>query len=209
MERLKKYKTILWDFDGVILNSEVIREKGFIDVLKNYPENQITQLLEYHRINGGLSRYVKFRYFFEEIRKTEISSEEVQILADEFSKIMLKNLIDPTYLIQDSLRFIQSNDQNMNFHMVSGSDEIELNKICEGLEIAQYFKSIQGSPTPKNDLVKNLLRKEAYDLRQTCLIGDSINDAEAALVNQIDFYGYNNEALKKKFPNYIEAFSER
>lgn len=208
MQQLKKYKTILWDFDGVILDSMPIRDHGFVEVLKDFPEEDVARLLRYHHQNGGLSRYVKFRYFFEEIRQTKITTAEVQTLADDFSEIMLKNLINPGYLIKDALAFIQANYQKIDFHIVSGSDEIELNKICEGLQIAAYFKSIHGSPTPKNELVKNLLQKEAYVLKETCLIGDSVNDAEAAQVNHIDFFGYNNEALKRQFPGYIESFSE-
>ena len=61
-------KIIFWDFDGVILNSNKVRDSGFEIVLKDFPKNQVELLLNYHRQNGGLSRYVKFRYFFEVIR---------------------------------------------------------------------------------------------------------------------------------------------
>lgn len=67
-------ENIIWDFDGVIVESNHIREKGFRKVLESFPENQVEELLVFHNNNGGLSRYVKFRYFFENIRKEEISS---------------------------------------------------------------------------------------------------------------------------------------
>lgn len=56
--------TIFWDFDGVLMNSNAVRDKGFELVLANYPKNQVKQLMNFHQANSGLSRYVKFRFFF-------------------------------------------------------------------------------------------------------------------------------------------------
>ncbi|HLS30814.1 MAG TPA: HAD hydrolase-like protein [Flavobacteriaceae bacterium] len=207
MKHFNKYNIILWDFDGVIMDSMPIRDSGFEQVLKEYPTAQVAELLNFHRTQGGLSRYVKFRHFFEDIRKEEISEKKVQTLANRFSEIMLENLINSEYLITDSLDYIKKNYQKQIFHIVSGSDEKELNKICSGLNIDIYFKSIQGSPTPKNQLVADILKNNNYNSKEVCLIGDSINDLEAAQVNDIDFFGYNNADLKEKSNNYIDSFN--
>lgn len=63
-----RIKTIFWDFDGVLMNSNAVRDKGFELVLADYPKDQVKQLMDFHQANGGLSRYVKFRYFFENIK---------------------------------------------------------------------------------------------------------------------------------------------
>ena len=55
-------------------------------------------------------------------------------------------------------------------------------------------------------MVKNIIKTFKYETRETILIGDSINDYEAARDNCIRFYGYNNPDLKKY--NYINYFSE-
>ncbi|QOG04120.1 HAD family hydrolase [Flavobacterium sp. MDT1-60] len=201
------YKIILWDFDGVIMDSMPVRDKGFEIVLKNYPKDQVSLLMEYHRSNGGLSRYNKFRYFFEEIRKESVNDSDIKLLAEEFSVVMLENLLDSSLLIQDSLNFIKENYLKYNMHIVSGSDGVELRYICETLGLSKYFISINGSPTPKNQLVMNLLIENKYKNEQTCLIGDSFNDLEAATVNDIVFYGYNNELLLAKSKRYIQTFS--
>ena len=69
-------RVILWDFDGVIINSNQIRERGFREVLSEYPISQIESLIDFHRRNGGLSRYVKFKYFFNDIRGEDISNSQ-------------------------------------------------------------------------------------------------------------------------------------
>src|SRR5690606_32809929 len=135
----------------------------------------------FHQANGGLSRYVKFRYFFEEVRGEKITDEEVQVWANKFSEIMLANLIDKSLLIKETNYFVKANYQNYQMHIVSGSDGNELRKICKGVGIDQYFKSIEGSPTPKVKLVADILEKENYNITESVLIGDSINDYEAAV----------------------------
>jgi len=199
-------KTILWDFDGVILDSMEVRDFGFREIFKNSKKKHVSQLIDYHRINGGLSRYVKIRYFFEDIMHESIEADEVMKYAINFSEIMRKELTNPKNLISESVSFIRNNFDKYCFHIVSGSDQEELRFLCKELSIANYFISIHGSPTPKTRLVKELLEKYDYKLAKTCLIGDSINDFEAASLNNISFYGYNNESLIKLKSNHISSF---
>jgi HAD superfamily hydrolase (TIGR01549 family) len=199
-------KTILWDFDGVILDSMKVRDEGFEIIFKDFEKNKVDQLIGYHRINGGLSRYVKIQYFYNEILGKEISNEQVLEYAEKFSEVMRARLIDPKNLIQESVAFIKENYKQYNFHIVSGSDQKELRFLCKELELDSYFISIYGSPTPKNDLVLNVINKFNYNKNNTCLIGDSINDFEAADKNKIKFYGYNNLFLKQKH-TYIDDFN--
>lgn len=205
MRSLENYKVILWDFDGVIMDSMPIRNEGFRLVLSEYPKEQVEELMIYHLTNGGLSRYNKFRYFFEVIRKESITEVEVQELANQFSDIMLKRLINQDLLITDVVNFIRDNASNYRMHVVSGSDQNELRTICKELNLEQYFISINGSPMPKNDLVKDLLKINDYNLSEVVLIGDSHNDLEAAKHNGIAFKGYNNPSLDIK-NQYIESF---
>ena len=207
MISLNKIKNILWDFDGVLMDSMPVRNRGFEIVLKEYPDNQVRELMRFHMLNGGLSRYVKFRYFFEHIRNEPISEDEVNKWAEKFSEVMKRELLDKKLLIQETVAFARSNASKFKMHIVSGSDQTELRFLCEKLDIASSFISIHGSPTPKKKLVSDLLEHHDYNKTETILIGDSINDYEASVHNGIRFYGYNNEDLKKLDANYIEKFS--
>jgi phosphoglycolate phosphatase-like HAD superfamily hydrolase len=197
-------KNILWDFDGVILDSMKVRDWGFKEIFKIFDDDKVSLLLEYHRKNGGLSRYVKIRYFYEEILELSISEEEILIYANAFSLLMKKELVNPKNLIQDTLRFIKKNYRKYNFHVVSGSDHEELCYLCKELAIDHYFLSINGSPTPKKQLVHELLEKHNYDKKETCLIGDSINDYEAAISNSIGFEAFNNPKLRVQNTNQFK-----
>lgn len=207
MINFSKYKAILWDFDGVVMDSMPVRERGFEIVLSGYPEKQVSQLLTYHRENGGLSRYVKFRYFFEQILMEVISEENLLKLTSAFSEVMRRELVNRELLIEESVSFIRQHHKDLSMHVVSGSDEKELRFLCHALQLSDYFVSIHGSPTPKKELVGEVIHKHNYRASDLVLIGDSKNDLDAANMHDIDFYGYNNIGLDSLGAGYIKTFN--
>ncbi len=202
---MQKLSTVFWDFDGVILNSMSVKDFGFKKIFEKFDKKNVDRFLEYHTLNGGLSRYVKIRYFYNTILGVNVSDVKIQELADQFSFIVKEELINKKYIIDEALEFIEKNYKKYNFHIVSGSDEKELNYLCKKLKLTKYFKTIEGSPTIKSELVKNILEKYNYSSSKCILIGDSINDHEAASTNGIKFYGYNNNCIKE-LDGYIESF---
>lgn len=206
MEVFKNIKSIIFDFDGVIIDSMEVRDYGFREIFKEYPHDKVEELINYHRINGGLSRFHKIRYFYEYILNKEIKEEKVAEYANKFSNIMREELIKEKYLIKDCIEFIKDNSDKYEMHIASGSEEQELRYLCQQLDIAKYFKSINGSPIHKNELVKNIIENNKYKNQKVVIIGDSINDYEAARVNNIRFMGYNNIELKQLNEIYIEVF---
>ncbi|MDQ7060697.1 MAG: HAD hydrolase-like protein [Sulfurimonas sp.] len=199
-------KTILWDFDGVILDSMKIKGDGFKELFQNYDEEYLSLMEKYHYAYGGVSRFEKIEYFHTEIIKETISEEKILQLADIFADIIEKKLHNTNNLIEESINFIKANYKKYNFHIVSGAEHKELNSLCEYFELSQYFKTINGSPTKKSILVKNVIKEYNYNHIEVILIGDAMTDYNAAKVNKIKFYGYNNIELKS-YKNYIENFT--
>ena len=199
-------KNILFDFDGVILDSMPIRDYGFKEIFKDFDDDLVNKLLEYHNQNGGLSRYVKIKYFYNKLLKQEISEDKIINYADNFSKIMKIKLVDKRYLIADTLKFIKESYKKYNLHIVSGSDERELQYLCKELGIDSFFQSVNGSPTHKNILVENVLATNRYIESETILIGDSVNDYDAATENNLVFYGFNNPNLINVSKNYLDNY---
>ena len=82
-------KTILWDFDGVILNSNIIRTRGFIEIFKKFPEEKVFELVKYHLKNGGLSRYHKIEYFFTKILRNKMTQDKIFFYAEKYKVFIL------------------------------------------------------------------------------------------------------------------------
>ena len=69
MNKLSNYKNLIFDCDGIILNSNKIKTQAFYDVVSIYGNKAANELKNYHIKNGGISRYKKFHYFSENIAK--------------------------------------------------------------------------------------------------------------------------------------------
>ncbi len=84
-----------------------IRDYGFKTIFEEFDKDLVDKLLEYHTLNGGLSRYVKIRHFYNNLLNQEVSDEKVQELADKFSTIMKAELTNKKYLIDETVDFIE------------------------------------------------------------------------------------------------------
>ncbi len=197
-------KNILFDFDGVILDSMKIKGDGFVELFSAYDSNAAKRFEPYHYANGGISRFAKIRYFFNTLLDKEIDDDEVGTLADRFADIIAHKLQDKNNLIQDTLKFIEKNHNNYHMHIVSGAEHNELNMLCKNFHIDKFFITVNGSPIKKSILIKNIMDKYSYTTEETVVVGDSINDYEAACENGVKFYGYNNPDLRSL--GYIETF---
>ncbi|GIM30104.1 hydrolase [Clostridium polyendosporum] len=208
MFNFEKYDTIIFDFDGVIIDSMPIRESGFRNIFSKFDESAVEELVKYHNLNGGLSRFHKIRYFYEQILNMDIDDNMVKSYAEDFTTMMREELSNPQYLIEEIVEFIRRNKDIKSLHIASGSEHEELNYLCKKLGIDNCFKSIDGSPTHKNYIVKKIIELNGYDKSKTVIIGDSINDYDAAIFNGIDFIGYNNVDLKN-LPGayYLDTFA--
>jgi len=203
-------KNIIFDFDGVILDSVPTKTEGFKKLFQDFSSELVDKLLEYHIQNGGMSRYKKIKYFFNELLNQDILEDEIIIYANLYSEITKEELTNPKYIIEDTVNFIKQNHKKYNMHIASGADENDLRYICDKLDLTKYFLSIYGSPKIKSDIVQNILESNNYEKEETILIGDSINDHEAANENGIEFYGYNNHLLQNqyKYLNKVEEMNK-
>ena len=207
MTNFDKYDVIIFDFDGVIIDSMKVRDNGFRAIFSEFNKDDVEKLVKYNRMNGGLSRFHKIKYFYEEILNRDIEQSLIQKYAEEFTEIMKKELVNSNYLIKDTVEFIKRNEGIKKLYIASGSENKELNYLCRELGISDCFTSIYGSPRHKNDIVKSIIETNMYENSKVVLIGDSINDYEAAISNGIDFVGYNNISLKEFNCNYVDKFS--
>ena len=186
-----KYKNIIFDFDGVLADTNPIRINGFRELFKEFPKEQVDALVAFSAVNGGLSRYEKIKYFFQSIRREEIRPQDVDRCAQRYSDIV-KNDIITAAEIGGSVEFLSSFAKQYVYAIVSGSDQEELRDVCRQRGIGPFFKEILGSPIGKEENLKSLVQKNGWG-RDTCVfIGDSVNDYQAARSTGVAFIGRNS-----------------
>ena len=118
---LSKYSTIIFDCDGVILNSNQIKTHAFYKTASIYGHLPALSLKRYHKSNGGISRYEKFQYLFSNILSRPDETDEINKLLKSFSKEVYHELIKCE--VANKLKEFRELTKKANWMVVSGSDQ--------------------------------------------------------------------------------------
>lgn len=199
-------KAIIFDFDGVILESATIKTEAFAEVVQDYPKEQADAFVQYHMSHMGISRHVKFRYFIEEILHESYSDEKEQILADKFSNIVFDKVMCCNY-VPGAREFLEQYYRKYDFYIATGTPEEEILQILDGRDLKIFFKGVYGTPSRKEDIAANILEVNHYSPQEVIFVGDAETDLKAANQNDIHFIGRNtleNRQAFRKVANKVD-----
>jgi heptosyltransferase-2 len=184
---LSHFPNLIFDFDGVIAETNAIRIQGFKELFgRRYPDDKVEMLLRYARANTGLSRYAKIRHFFEHILKCKFDAALLEQFAADYSAIVKERVIAAP-AVPGTEMFLDTWQGRSGCAVISGSDEIELREVCSARGIADYFTAIYGSPPTKKENINRLLEQTGWGAAECLFIGDSHNDLMAAMEFGIKF----------------------
>lgn len=178
-------KAIIFDFDGVILESADIKTRAFKELFSDYPY-KLKEIIDYHIRNGGISRYVKFRYIYETILGKKLSKEEESELGERFSEIALEKILRSPF-VPGAIEFLNKYRDKYNLYVISGTPKEELDFIIQKRGLANYFKEIHGLPKEKPDIIFQIIRVYNYKKDEVVYIGDAESDRIAAERVKISF----------------------
>lgn len=183
--KLNNYRTIVFDCDGVILNSNSIKSEAFKLAVINYGQKAAEELLEYHQRNGGISRYKKFEYFIANILGQPVEDNDVENLSNIFADLVVEGLRKCE--IADGLRELREQLSEPRWVIASGGNQNELRHIFASRGLSDLFDGgIFGSPTPKEEILRMLVDKG--DIEYPALfLGDSKYDYQVATQYDLDF----------------------
>ena len=179
--------TIIFDFDGVILESVSVKTEAFRTLFSFAPENQ-EEIVKFHIKNGGISRYDKIRYIYSNILHKDLSDEQFNTMSDRFADLVFNNVIHSPF-VPGAKEFIKKNYHKYFLFVVSATPEDELRQIIDIIGLTQYFKGIYGAPEKKVDHINAILTMTNSKKENTIFVGDALNDCKAAESSGIRFVG--------------------
>jgi phosphoglycolate phosphatase-like HAD superfamily hydrolase len=196
-----KNNVIVLDFDGVILESFDIKTDAFRELFSNYPD-QVDEVVSYHKKNGGISRYVKFRYIYENILNLPPTDNDLNALADRFSEIVYQRILICPF-VNGALDFLKDFHNTMHIYIASGTPEDELRDIINKRGLSEYFSGIFGSPSTKPQIVRNIMHIENMLPSDIIYVGDAISDLNAAREVGVTFIGRNKTENFDNVADYV------
>lgn len=203
--QLKRYKRFIFDFDGVIADSNHIKEvaiKKASLIVKN--KELRDDFINFFVNNNGLTREFKiFKYFGE---------QEGMFVLKNYEDLLKKTFYSCP-LIEGIENFLgQLKSLNKNLIILSGANENEVRKYLIQRNLIDKFEVVLGGPESK----KSNFEKLSYE-EKTVFFGDSKLDYDLAKNYKLDFvFVYGASAMKSwktelNFSNnfsYIKNFGE-
>lgn len=182
---LDRKTAVFFDVDGVLIDSVAAKGQAFVDLFPGSPEHS-EAILELHRANGGVNRLRKFEMIHEQFLGVILSEQRAVELADAFSAIVLRKVMAAPE-IPGASAALTSMHARFPMHAVSATPNLELKQILRHHGMLDYFRSVHGVPPSKSVTVRTLIDKYGYHARQCLFIGDSEQDAVAAMENRMLF----------------------
>lgn len=184
----KKYDAIVFDFDGVLVESVDVKTQAFGALYAEYGDRIVDQVKAYHLQHGGISRFDKFRYYHEVLLGKDLTKDEEAKLGDRFSQYVEDAVVDAAY-VSGAYELLESNYQSTPLFVASGTPDQELKRIVSRRNMAHYFVSVHGSPAKKGVIIQDILSKYDFDPDRVLMVGDAIADYEGAIAAGVKFVG--------------------
>lgn len=185
---MTRFDALIFDFDGVLVESVGVKTQAFASLYAAYGPEIVTQVVDYHIANGGISRHRKFRYFHEALLGVPLSSEEEARLAGEFSLLVEEAVITAPW-VAGAREFLLAHHASLPLFVASGTPEEELKRILDKRSMMPLFQGVHGSPAEKGEILRGIVARGNFDPDRVLMIGDAWTDWEGALAANVDFLG--------------------
>jgi len=182
---LRRYPTLLWDFDGVIKDSVGVKSDAFERLFAPFGLALAARVRAHHEQHGGMSRYEKLPVYLEWAGR-EPSVLEVERYAELFSAAVRQAVIDCPW-VPGSREYLSANHEEQRCVLVTGTPQEEIEDILSALGIAGWFREVHGAPTAKADAIRATLAHTRCRREDALFIGDSLADHDAAQRTGVDF----------------------
>jgi phosphoglycolate phosphatase-like HAD superfamily hydrolase len=198
------YCTIVFDCDGVVLDSNRIKTDAFRAAALPYGEAAAAELVAYHAANGGISRYVKFTRFLETIVPEYAAGREgpsLDTLLEAYAQTVRTGLMNCA--VAEGLDALRAATPGARWLIVSGGDQSELREIFAARGLAKYFDGgIFGSPDTKDTIIGRELAAGTI-CKPALFLGDSRYDFQASRAAGLDFVFITGWSEFAQWPDFV------
>ena len=194
---LKNSNVLIWDFDGVIKQSNKVKIDAFADLFSDSSKIKLKKIIKHHKENQGLSRYDKIPLYYKIAYGKNITIVNKKKMLNKFSKIVVKNVIKSKWS-EGVKNYLSQNNYKQIFYIATATPTKEIIYILNKLKIKLFFHGIYGSPMSKEKILKKIKNFKHIKYKDIAFIGDSYNDFMSAKKNNIKFiYKQNSYIIPK------------
>lgn len=192
-------RIVLFDFDGVIVDSVPLKTEAFVALYPDAGADQHRYIRDYQIRHGGVSRIHKIAHYEKFLYGVEPSEAYVAARAQEYARLVEEAVVRCAY-IEGAPDFLEAHATRLALYLVSGTPTEELRRIVSGRGISGLFKDVIGSPPDKHTTFASILRAEGAQADEALAVGDSVTEYEAARDLGVPFVGVIASGSANPFP---------
>ncbi len=193
---------VIFDFDGVILESAGIKTAAFATLFEGHPV-----AVQYHLRNQGLSRYEKFRFFVETVLGSSYTEAVGVELNRRFDEIV-QDQITIAPFVPGAEGLLEVLSRQMPLFVASGTPQDELRRIVDQRGLSAYFAGVYGSPDTKAQIAAREIDRFGLDARDVLFVGDATADYEGASIAGTLFVGRVARHESSPFDSRVAAVTD-
>ena len=177
-QSLKILKAVVFDFDGVLVESVDIKTKAFCSLFEKYPEH-LEEITQYHLDHGGISREEKIRHFYKQILRKPLLEDQFKELCGRYHELVADQVVEAPF-VEGAHELLKRCSRKYQTYVVSGTPEAEIVEIVKRRKMEKYFNGVFGSPKAKAKILQDIMNRDGFKPHEVLFIGDSRDDFHAA-----------------------------
>lgn len=184
---IQDYKTIVFDCDGVLLNSNKTKVQAYYNVAKRMggTDAQAQAFVDYHIAQGSFPRNGKIKYYLKNIVKQQETPTLMQQYLATFDQILDASLMECE--LAAGFFALKEYTKQAKWMVLSGGDQVGLRQIFDRRQLSQYFEcGIFGGPEIKENVLAREMANGNIQL-PALFVGDSKYDHQASTGAGLDF----------------------
>ena len=181
-------RVVVFDFDGTLVDSAPIKTEAFTELYRPYGDEVAEEVRRRHLAAEGVSRFVKFREWHEELLGLSITDDDADRLSAKFDQLVEARIIDAPE-IAGAHGALVALSEKLPMYVASATPEAPLRRIVVARGMSGFFAGVRGTPTTKTSVLKDVAKAHRCDRPQVLMVGDAESDRQAAQLAGASFVG--------------------
>ena len=183
----KHVRLVFLDFDGVIVQSNEIKDRAFSQIFSRFPA-QVEALQAFHDSRTSMPRRQKFAHAVEVILGRPGDQALIDQMCADYEALTQEQVI-ACPMCEGAEEFLRRTSRKIPLILASATPQEHLDDIIDRRNMRGYFAKVYGSPQKKEDIFRAELRERDIGASQVWFFGDSREDLASARVAGCPFIG--------------------
>lgn len=204
------FKVIVLDFDGVVLESNHIKNHAFDTLFSAYPEHY-EAMMAFHAQHHHMSRYDKFEHLYQRYFKKTHPESLVADWIEQFAQLTRKAIVSCDF-VEGTEAFLAAYQGVVPLYIASATPISELTYTLVQRYLDHLFDDFYGNPQNKFEMLSQIAALQNVDRSEMVFVGDSIDDLKIAkqfgcfFIGRISDYQFTSDIVQFNTMNEINHY---